>query len=116
MKTIQEVEEALKTKYNGPIEEMDGFSYIPWHVSTKLANEIFGPLGWDSIVKSCDYVETTVQVNIGSREQPNYVDRDFKGFKTVVSVRVRVWDAERGVVVVTEHDGVGFGEIKEYNK
>jgi hypothetical protein len=114
VKTLAQVNEALTREYSkdnfpAPIKAMDGFDYIEWHESNRLANEIFGTLGWSSAVLSCEYVECEVPVR--NRDTNEYELRPFKGFKSIVRVEVQVWDEEHGILVKNYHDGIGFGNI-----
>lgn len=104
MKTLAQVIEALNKKVNSDeIKKLSGFNYLPWNTSTKLANDIFGFLGWSSTVVSCD------------QEIYNSVDKNgeatrFVGYKSIIRVTVRVRD-EGGGTLESHHDGVGFGEV-----
>jgi hypothetical protein len=48
LKTVKEVVEALETRYSGPTQDKDGFTYIAWPEVVRQLNAIFGPTFWSS--------------------------------------------------------------------
>lgn len=105
MKTLQEVNEALAVRADSAqIKQLGGFSYMPWNVSTRIANDVFGFLGWSSTVIECklEIVDLINRDGVATRHQ---------GYKTIVRITVRVRD-ETGIEIESNHDGVGFGELQ----
>jgi hypothetical protein len=131
MRTVREIEQALReaskdTFDTSIIYQQDGFDYVPWDQSNRLANQVFGFLGWSSHVLSIEYVEA-MQIEVteierdedgrykyGPDKRPirRTVLRDFRGFVSRVRIEVHAWDEEHTVVVTSSHDGVGFGDVR----
>lgn len=86
MKTLAQITEALAQPYDGLTYEKNGFTYIPWNLATKEANEVFGIDGYN-----VDLI---------------YVKQTGAGFEA--KVRVTVY-TEEGVTFYRE--GVGYNEL-----
>lgn len=100
LKTIDEVEAALATRYSGETYKRVGqggkeFTYIPWHVSVRLLNEIFGVFGWTS-------------------STPLVVEAEGQ-WTVALSVTVRVMDRVGGAVVEKTVPGVGSAPARDDN-
>jgi hypothetical protein len=113
MRKLSEVLEALSVRWDAPLEEINGFSYVPWEETAYHLDEVFGPLGWSdrTTVPRLDTAE--VRVNAGSRDNPRYETRDFQGYTCVVDIEVQVLDDVNGTGVMrVTKSGPGFGAIQ----
>lgn len=97
MKTLTEITEALSHEYDGPTEEKDGFTYIPWAAAVDKANHIFGIGGWDVEVRDC-HLETIVDP---IEHSPTY--------QYVATVRVHVHPSDGEGFY---RDGVGTNDVQ----
>ena len=97
MKTVREVESALRERYSGKIEEIRGYSYIPWDSSAAVMNEIFGPMSWSNTIVSI-------------RESA-----DGSGYESVIRVSIEAYDELTERVVMVTRDGAGYADINTTN-
>lgn len=114
MRNLTEVLEALSERWDAPLKEIDGFSYVPWEETAYHLSEVFGPLGWSFHLDAHSLDEKDVMVNTAGRdEKPNYVPRTFQGYSCFGSIEVQVFDDvyETGVIRAT-YGGVGFAPIQ----
>jgi hypothetical protein len=94
------VAEVLKKRYNGPTYERVGpggrtFTYIPWQVSVRLLDEIFGAFGW-----SVSQPQVTVSGEL---------------VHVALALTVRVTDGPEGEVVEKTVPGVGSATLRDDN-
>ncbi len=93
MRNLSQVQAALESKYDGPIEKIRGYSYIPWAETVQQANNVFGPLGWSNEVMK--------------------LLEDEGGYLCVQRVTALAYDESRECVVQLVRDGVGYGELQK---
>lgn len=86
MKTLAQVTELLSKPYNGPTQEKNGFTYIPWNESVKAANRVFGIDGY-----SMDTLR---------------VWREGAGYAALVRVTVQTSDSQP-----FHRDGIGYNDV-----
>ena len=68
-KNVNEVAARLEQKYDGPIETRQGnggdYSYVPWHVTKRLLDEVFGPFGWSTTAPHSYFANGTYNSEFG---------------------------------------------------
>lgn len=90
MHSLSQALEVLSCRYDGPTEEKQGYTYIPWNESARKLNEIFGPMGWSSELRE--------------------VKDDGTGYSAIVRISATVIGEDGGQITITR-DGVGYADI-----
>lgn len=89
-----EILEGLSQRYAGEIKALpSGNQYVDWHSKVRVANEVFGPLGWSS-------------TNVSP---PTLIDNI--GFMACKRVTVKYIDSVTNQVMEMHHEATGFCAI-----
>lgn len=100
MRTLSQIETALLPRYSGPIKQTQGFDYIPWDETQRVADTVFGPLGWSVSTSEPKFTECTI-VN----KEEEYT---FSGFSATCHVTIIYLDEETGSVQTCTRGGTGY--------
>lgn len=95
MRKVSELAKLLSERYDGPTEEKQGYTYIPWYEAVTRALEVFGVTGWDEEIKQSWREEITGPENHTTR-----------GYAAIVRVTIYTEDGRASF-----RDGLGFCEL-----
>lgn len=95
MKTTAEIKEALGKVYEGRLENIDGYDYIPWPDAQRAADQAFDPDGY-----SVQVLKTWME------SVPNPEGNLSHGYAALVRVEVQTADGTHFY-----RDGLGFSEV-----
>jgi hypothetical protein len=110
MRRLSEVLEALEQRWDAPLKEIQGFSYVPWEETAYHLSEVFGPLGWSDHTSHPQLDEKEVLVK--DRDTSAWKPVIFQGYSCVVEIEVQVYDDIYGTGVLrASRSGPGFGPI-----
>jgi recombination DNA repair RAD52 pathway protein len=96
LKTMSEVAPLLAQRYDGPISQREGpggrsFSYIPWTVTARQLDEVFGPFGWSTSVPTVIFaagvytVAGTLTVRVVDDESGEIIEKTVPGVGSAVA-------------------------------
>ena len=96
LKTMSEVAPLLAQRYDGPISQREGaggrsFSYIPWTVTARLLDEVFGAFGWSTSVPTVIFaagvytVAGTLTVRVVDDESGEVIEKTVPGVGSAVA-------------------------------
>ena len=95
-KKLLEMKEALTKRYDGPIQEKNGFSYIPWNAMVQHLDTALGVDGYSVHIK--EYKQESVTAPDG---QITY------GYSAIVALEITPDDADSFT-----REGLGFNELQ----
>lgn len=96
LKTMSEVAPQLAERYDGPISQREGpggrkFSYIPWTVTARQLDEVFGPFGWSTSTPTVIFaagvytVAGTLTVRVVDDESGEIIEKTVPGVGSAVA-------------------------------
>jgi hypothetical protein len=105
MRTVNEVVELLAKRYDGPTEEKDGFTYVPWPEVVRQLDRIFGPTNWSSEPVSFVYspggiYTSVVKVTARAMDEHGVVEFSRFGISSQAAQATKA-EREQGLTVTT---------------